>query len=384
MALVLTAAVGTAAASAVPWKFEATQEGKSKAATINATTSKVYFVLGSSAVLNCYGGELFGNLSASSETLETDTNFPCAVSMNTCKFIFHAGEKGKGTLDIGGAKCVGISILDTNYPSGFHCKATIPAQTGLTTVTYENLATTPAKVSIAISASLKIVGEGGGLVCPKGETYGAVNGTFEAKAFNEASTQIDLSVSPLAGLYLEGGEFKGESYPLPVAGSQSKTLEFTASPGVGTVKCTTAKLSTTLSAAASLLSPVSSETSDCYMTILGVKYLTTTTMNSCSYVLKAGGTMDIACTKGGDAIEFKKYSADGSTLKCTITVAAQEGLEGVTFTNIGTGHGRGVEVGFNVKTITDTTSGTLLGCGVANGSHSNGTLTGTVPLYGVQ
>lgn len=77
------------------------------------------------------------------------------------------------------------------------------------------------------------------------------------------------------------------------------------------------------------------------------------------------GNYEVSCPEGG------KQEFENETGTCLITVAPQKGIGPVTYENNSLLSPQTVTTKVNAKNLTYTTSG-LLGCGVANGVHTNG------------
>jgi hypothetical protein len=184
---------------------------------------------------------------------------------------------------------------------------------------------------------------------------------------------------------------ESESLPTLIGGNQDAAsphlLDF---GGVRKISCGGVHLAGEVAGPVSQL-PLSAEYSGC--TAAPSNLPSTVSMNSCHYtlhVLNVGppyaGSVDVACSKEGDAIETKIYEnktkqEQGITL-CVYKVGAQSGLEGV---GLETGYYgsifRGVKVSLGLKGATfSVTQGHKMICGV---SGSNLSYTGATTLYGV-
>ncbi|HEY5942034.1 MAG TPA: hypothetical protein VIT89_04145 [Solirubrobacterales bacterium] len=142
---------------------------------------------------------------------------------------------------------------------------------------------------------------------------------------------VALTVLLGAGSAL-AAQFQAPSYPVSLTGeaSSSPALEMKTESGVS--KCTKVSLSGTASGASSAVS-VAPSYSSCKAFGLNATAVT----NSCSYVLNSTnenhpftGKVDIACTKGGDAMEIVATGID-----CRVKIPAQTGLAGAAFDNSG-------------------------------------------------
>jgi hypothetical protein len=124
----------------------------------------------------------------------------------------------------------------------------------------------------------------------------------------------------------------------------------------------------------------------------------TVNMNGCHYRFHTGtkvvtetktdynATVDVVCP-GPEAGPIIVTAKVGTTVKCTVTIPAQSGLEGVSFENEGEGAGRAVVVNSNVTGIEYTQhEGSGFGrCSNANHTgegNGNGKYTGSVTVGG--
>ena len=336
------------------------------------------------------------------------TKFPVTVEMKSCLFdakVSNSGSPYVGTLGVSCSKEGDTIAVKTYNAAGtsVKCTDTIAPQSGLSGLSYANLGSgsergveTGFKVeSVANTTS------GGILNC--GISNGAHTGKLTTsvkltgKDGSNANVGTFISGDVTVGTYLTGAKSEekaaqprvaAESYPVSLAGDTAN-LEYSASPGseYGTVKCTATHFASSLSATASTV-PLSVESSGCSVTLGGTKFPVTVEMKSCHFdanVSNSGppyvGTLGVACTKEGDTIAVKTFTAGGESVKCTDTIAPQSGLSGLSYANLGSGSGRGVETGFKVESVANTTSGSLLNCGISSGAHT-GSLIGSVRLYG--
>jgi hypothetical protein len=106
--------------------------------------------------------------------------------------------------------------------------------------------------------------------------------------------------------------------------------------------------------------------------------------NGCQFVAhveNAGppytGQLEISCP-AGKVYELESYYSSTKT-NCIVKIPAQTGLNGVSFTNVGTGKTRGVEVNFNVSKFKYSLSGSAFFC---KGEYEDGAYTGTMILNG--
>jgi hypothetical protein len=309
------------------------------------------------------------------------------LKTNGCQLSFRPGAETSpgnfgGTIDIGPAGCGPMSLTVSG------CTTTIGAQSGLN-ATFENVGSGEKAVVYANlnSGGLKysVTGKSG---CPVGSFTGGWTTTWLLTAFNEAGALTGLHVVKNAGVYMAGEKseeaakqpkLNAEKYPVSLLGSQTTALSF--GVNAGSAKCSTIQFDGKL-AAASAEQSLNSEYSGC--TVFG--FGGTIASNGCQYVLHVlnsgppyTGTADIACP-AGKSIEIVAKLA--GVLKCKETISSQSGLEGVTFSTVGAGSERGVEVKFNLAGIKYTqTAGEGAGSCKSAGAFSDGTLTGATTLY---
>ena len=389
MALAVCAAFGAASASASPSAFTSTNIETGEAdypSTVRAETESWGYFQVSPSIYSRWSSTGEGFLPSVNDSVSLLTSFTPSggsISANGCGLTLHTGAEAgpgtfSGTVDIGGAKCTSIAVVTTSPSAPYSCKLSIPAQTGIA-ATLTNVEGVPNTTELNVEGSMKYQGEGGGPSCPTTSGTGTLIGDWQINATNEAGSAVDFQVAPPSGLYLEGGAFESEGYPTQVFGNQSSAIKFKPTSGGGVTQECSGHFMDELTASSSSLS-VFAEYSGCKSTGgFGTKVF----MNSCHYVYHAAGTMDVACGSEGDSIENIIYNSNGTT-RCKVNIGPQEAVTGLSFTNIGTGNERGVEVSFAVEGLANTVvSGGLLGCGAKNGSYSDGTYTGNIQLYGV-
>jgi hypothetical protein len=179
---------------------------------------------------------------------------------------------------------------------------------------------------------------------------------------------------------MEGGTFSG---------SQTTTHKFTAGTGVGSVTCAEANFSGT-SAGGEETEPVAAATyGNCHVEVLGVTYTTHVTMNGCTYKFHITGgsadawtgTADVVCPVGAQ-IDVKITKSGSEETKCTIKIGAQTGLNNVSYENNTAASPTDIVVKTETNNVTDTTEGGSLGCGIGNGTHTNGTYFGSTTIKG--
>ncbi len=175
-----------------------------------------------------------------------------------------------------------------------------------------------------------------------------------------------FAMSAVAASASQAAEFHSSVDETFLSGEQAETFKFTTGSGFGTITCTVASFTgrTTETATTELtITPVLAGCAD----VLGRKIDTTIhgtyTFHSGGTVDLVGGSITLAVTNGLEQV------------KCTIIIAEQEGINGISYSNSGA---TDIEVVANSSNIKTTTSGGLLNCGVSNGEHTSGTYTGTV------
>ncbi|MGC1166597.1 MAG: hypothetical protein WA862_10855 [Solirubrobacterales bacterium] len=322
------------------------------------------------------------------------------LKMNGCKLMYHLGkqignESFAGTVDIVPAGCGPISFAS----GASYCQVTVPSQTGLGKVTFENLGKgTGNKRTIKLTHGI------GGMKHSQvsGEECGAALGTFEeGQWFGSWELKGTTAGGFPDGIWLTGEgwteppplavsitgtppKFVGSAYPITLAGPQSSTAKHVFDfPGTGKAKCGTANLKGYLNATTSQL-PIFGEYGTCE--VLGFSG-SVVMMNGCSYTFNVlnqppvggayAGHADISCPTG-KSIELVAYAGIGGTLKCTITIPAQTtDSGGLTLTNATS---TSIKADLAIKGIDyHTQEGTGLGrC--KTGDFTEGTYTGSSTL----
>lgn len=211
----------------------------------------------------------------------------------------------------------------------------------------------------------------------------AYNGGMTVYGYSWSGGQnIPMYVSGLndIGLNVTHSGLEAEYYPTTVQGEQDPANALTFDIGSGVTTCEAASVTATLLKPSSSL-PSEAAYSGC-LTKYGILHLQTEiVMNSCHYVLNFlsggppyGGTMGVACNKGGDAVEdvvyqTKKKQEEGIPL-CTYVIEPQSGLGGVTFANVGEGNSESVSAELDVEGVEYTSEGYEPTCGKSSGTAS--------------
>lgn len=391
-ALTLTAVGGAGSASA-----SADFAADAYPVTLTGVGSQPAYFDFSGGGFTCNESTLAGSLaSQSNAAIATPTSTGCTSFGSTVVFATNGcqlsldpqAETASGTfsgnIEIGPWGCGPMTV---SLP--FACKVSIGAQSGIKATFQNEGSGTKAAVSVKVSTStLKYTQSG---ACGSGTFSNGgwtgdwkLTGTSGGSSVGIRAVDVDLA----SGLYMAGKasenpaeqpRLEAEDYPADVAGSQNAGDQLVFSANTGTASCEKVAFSASLVSQTTAL-PLSAQSSGCVAFGL---YNVPITMNSCKYefnVLNAGppytGTMDVACSKPGDVIEIK---APG----CKVTIGAQEGLGGVTFSNSGTtGSDRRVVVDLDVKGIKYTEVAPLfpICASPKGGTFQNGALSGSLTL----
>lgn len=186
-----------------------------------------------------------------------------------------------------------------------------------------------------------------------------------------------LLVFNAAGLEAaSAAEFHSAASSTTLTGSQVGTISFTAGSGSGSVSCTVASFSgstTAKTVSAWTLTPKYEGCKDgfgrtAHLTILGDYHLTPArpTEEAVGHIT---GTIVIHETPGGGLGE------------CTIETHSQT-VNGFSYHNGSDALGFYVDITLNSTNVVSTTSGGLFNCGLSNGTHTGGSLTGVSRVRG--
>lgn len=357
MALTVTVGAGTASASGPVSNFESTISNDS----ISGVGEGTLQLQGS--LKNCSQLTISGTLpgKASSE-LEMAFASNCTLASNGCEFIFHPGTEDvsypgagrfEGSADIGPEGCGPATV---KYGLFDKCTASIPAQSGLN-ATFENLGEGAVRIEVSTN-DLEYTASGPG-------AWGCANETLKTGAFDaswEAQGEGNFQVAGVpSGIYLAGEKsekaaqqprFEAEAYPTGFSGEEDATQlpTFSLYGGATTTKCSQAWFFGTLGSATSAL-PVSAEYSQCKT---GTLPATVRPFGDCHFVLNAlnagppyTGSVDFGCSES-EGIEVLTYASlkaqqEGKVL-CEAVITPQNGITGVSYTNVGEGSGRSIQV----------------------------------------
>lgn len=293
------------------------------------------------------------------------------LHLNGCILHFNVGDTAAGTA---GIDCpAGNSIEIENAFGG--CDYTIkqpPGHDG--SAKFENLKSTPHSVHLHAELYPLEVISSGPLGCNKTATEATWELDWKLTAKDKGGASQDLEVAELPhGLYLAGGLFEGERYPLQFrAGALGLTAEFI------TVNCgIESNLAGTLSAPKSTVE-LSPSYPDCMANIGGLERNAEVSMHSCKYSLAAGGQLSISCSKEGDMIEYHMLNGEKD---CWLKLGAQTTTGSVAIENTGTGKDRALALNSKVTGVHWERSGTMLLCPKKSGT--SGTMQGTTTLRGI-
>lgn len=387
-ALAITAFVGVSSASAssfvfgsYPASYAGGGSGQLKLAGWESTCSEVWF-----------GGSVGSD--ATSLTPSTQSIAGCGygaqLELNGCSMTYKPGVETApgvygGTIDIGPAGCGPMSISKwgaawcSSYTYSVSPKTGLPAE-------FENVGSGPsARVKIRIHAQGLNVGAPPPFTgCGSSGENGSYEGSWEMSAGG------GVHVDGAAGLFLSGKAFEGERSPESVIGQEDATAlpKFTAG-GISTT-CKQADFNGTISAATSAL-PLTASYGECKSGTPPALVK----MNTCGYTLNVlnasapySGSLDVACTKAGDAIEVRSYASVAKMEEdkpiCIASIGAQSGLSSVGLANLGSGSSRAVDVTPNLSGYTynySRLSAVCPGSGTG-GTFSDGKYVGDTTLHG--
>ncbi len=330
-------------------------------------------------------------------------DFTTHVSMNGCDYLLHSGTKLKegeytGTVDVKCPEGKKIEVKVTNASGGTKCKLEIGAQNGLNHVIYKNKEVFPRDVTAEVTLEgIKYTQvEGGILGCGQanGEhSDGKYTSKVTLKGFGTEGEPADLEMD---------GVFQGAPTTPPppdhtiIEGTteEGEVEKFTV--GANKVECHGKFTGTSLTGEDSELTmtpeytyPDTGGNPDCRTHNEVGDFTTHVSMNGCDYLLHSGtklkegeytGTVDVKCPEG-KKIEVKVTNASGGT-KCKLEIGAQNGLNHVIYKNKEV-FPRDVTAEVTLEGIKYTqVEGGILGCGQANGEHSDGKYTSKVTLKG--
>jgi hypothetical protein len=331
-ALALTVATGVSSASAS--NFVAPYGG---GATWNGAREGANHVVGltGEGAISC-SAVSFSGLTKESESEPTSLTVspeisgctwlgqPAKFDMGGCKYRFNfgAGQYPVGTMDIVGCE----KAIRFAYGSGSSCETTIGNQNGLGPVTYSKTSEGSATIITAAAKINNLTFTRTGALCS------GSNGTFKDGTYN--------------GTW----KIKGEKLPLAITGAPGENKTVFNLVGNGTVSCKKHTLTAQTSVPVFASMGITPSYSEC--TFLGQS--ATLKMGGCSYVLHASGGFDIV----GSLCYTQPITISGTV--CTVTIPAQSGASGLTYTKGESGGVSTITTGGKATGLTYTASG--VGC----------------------
>ncbi len=318
----------------------------------------------------CTSPTLSGSLSSQATSVSTlvANDSSCGMKTNGCYFTFNTGiaerlSTVKGMFDI---ICPAGNVIEVPIVSS--CSALIGSQTGLPASFANDGMAQVITVKAEVLTGLKYE-----ISCEKGKLH--TDGVYKTTWEVFGSVHISGATgAPAQGLYFGAGpNFAAEIYPALITGTQVSQHKFKM-PAAGSIQCKTSKLNTELSAAASEL-VATPEYGTC--TLAG-SYVVTPTVTGCSLTFKLLGSSGegnggISCSAGNE-LTYRVVNFDGTT-RCTVTIPSYTPAgENYTFKNVGSGKSRQVEAIANMSAIKYHIT---TGCGVAEGTYSDGAFTGS-------
>jgi hypothetical protein len=338
MALALISFAGASAASAnlfqapiAPTTWNGSLTGKSHALSLNGESYTCSGVSFSGEVKNKTTNEV----TVTPQLSCTRSTFPYAAAwaMHGCKYRFHPGTGPSlvGSIDIVGCE----TPMSTETGEG--CRVEIGNQSGLGTVTYKNVATSPTTVTAVASLTGLTFTRSGPCTGPKGTfSNGTYTGEWTIKGASIPSgapvaVEVESSVAPFT-------HFSAEEAPVTIAGVGTGTGSQKRFSGLGgfLVWCSSYTLSGTSASATPEAMTVIPAYSGCTFGLEGPP--ATVSAGECSYVLHANGNIDIA----GANCASKPITI--TVPGCVYTFGPQSGFSGNKFTNEGSGKLRAVSV----------------------------------------
>ncbi len=366
-----------AAATAMASEFRAEEYS----ATLGKELSAEELPKTSSAVLVTDGGttsckavNYVGTLSESATSASVEPRysgcklfglFKATVDANSCKYVFHSTNEEAplvGSLDVSCNNGDAIEFTTTVTS----CVVSIPAQSGLNGVKYENTGSNRAR-------EVRILPNVEGLKYTESASCSSP-GTRSTGVFKGPGSLIGSAGGHAVGVYLANEQiedpalFNTETAPAAISSAQVKSHQFTfdgQSFICGSVAASGEMAS--MSSASLALAPTYSGCK-----LFGL-YTVAVTMNGCSYQLDVlhnnpiEAAMDILCPAG------KVIEMTTSYWGCKITLPEQSGLGTVGMSNTGSGTSRAVTVNDGIGGIVYTESASC----AYPGTHSDGAYVGT-------
>ena len=172
-------------------------------------------------------------------------------------------------------------------------------------------------------------------------------------------------------------QFTSSSTHTIYSGVQEGNLLFTAGEGFGSMKCTTvtvAGTSSSTNAADLTITPTYAGCSDSFGRTVHVD-------NTLTYTFTKTGT------SGGTPIgsihisgSLTLTTTSSGSVVCTVHFIAPQTVNGITYHNSGSG----LKLTVAIVTLKSRTTGSFFSCGLAEGEHTEGTITGTMNWTGVE
>jgi uncharacterized membrane protein len=170
-------------------------------------------------------------------------------------------------------------------------------------------------------------------------------------------------------------QFTSDKEHTILSGEQKKGTNdvFTAGSGFGGITCETATFSGTSTGTSAETQVITPNYSNCEDTFERVVDLDN---SSLTYTFTSGAGKGTVHVTGSMTLTV----TSGGTVVCTVEIKAQNGNNGISYTNLG--GTKGVETTTHSTNVKSTTSGGFFNCGVSNGEHTNGTYDGTSVIVG--
>lgn len=397
IAVLALSAVGATAASAA--EFEA------ETATATISSSNPYGLQAwtfHTASQHCDAPQLEGTLKVPIKTLEAgakdaacyDNYTGFELKTNGCSLVHRLGVK-TGAATFSGSVDIACPAGKTiSFTGGVKtCKVDVPAQNNLP-ATYENVgAGSERAIKVTVNASGLKHSQVSGSDCGAAigsYSDGSWSGSWKLQGSNGGPVGIWVKASeglelPPSGIAVSGSPpaLIAGTYPITITGQQKASTDHVFAVQWGTMKCTSAKFSSSISGASTQFT-VTPEYGGCTWGGLSASVKT----NGCTYTFNvlnkppSGSTFyghpDIACP-AGKAIELVASAA--GIVKCTATVPTQSPNEnGLSFTNEAATSTIGLVVGMQGVDFHQQEGSGLGKC--STGDYTNGAFSGVSTLVG--
>jgi hypothetical protein len=190
---------------------------------------------------------------------------------------------------------------------------------------------------------------------------------------------VGLAMSILGASTAQAIEFHSSAEHTILSGAQSENLSFSAGEGYGNVTCSTVDFSGTTSSTTEtewILKPTFSNCKDSFgRTVHWFLACPELWIGSLAAGPVAQVAVGVFCI--GTAA-WMLYTTSGEATVCTVEIKGQSELKPVSLAN----ESGKVRVKFEINNLKSTTSGGFFNCGIANGEHTAGRLTGSAVLSG--